>query len=52
MNVLLQTSHHLQAEGPQECSHEILLFSGYFCETLMKLEASNILAATAPEQEI
>lgn len=30
MNVLLQASYHLQAEGPQQRSHEILLFSGYF----------------------
>lgn len=51
MNVLLQASYHLQAEGPRERSHEILLFSEYFYETLMKWEASDILATTAPEQE-
>lgn len=47
MTVLLQASYHLQ-----ECSHEILLFSGYFCGTLMKRETSDILATTAPEQEV
>lgn len=51
MNVLLQASYHLQAEGSQERFHEIFLFSGYFCETLMKREASDILATTAPEQD-
>lgn len=51
MDVLLQASYHLQAEGPQERSHAILLFSGRFCATLMKWEASDILATAALEQE-
>lgn len=49
--MLLQASHHLQTERPQERSHEILLFSWSLCETLAKGEAADILAPTAPEQE-
>lgn len=47
----MQASYDLQAKGAQEHFHEILLFSGYFCEMLMKWEASDILATTAPEQQ-